>query len=490
VSECISYISDNFGKVAALPLDMSSLSDELLGKLSKVVDEEKLEALWVKCSVEENTAEDRQCLALVNKLYKNKLETELRAAQTTLVRCEHCQRLYPAQERASLTCTAAEAVVDYRGSITAQHVPEPRWRFQKHLASLRKGGSSWREIFWLVWGHLHVLSCLRCGSRFLACDIGHCLYHPQPPSFPPTRSHGVFPCCGGSAFRFDTTSTSRQGCAARNHEVDTSNGGGGATDVGTERVLHLLSMYGGLIAVPWASSIKGKSSAGDAGDDEDRAAQDLGSPHSEQENGHRRWPHQQRRRLPPTASARGVRTPSRGRVAAASVAAKAAEGAESDAAAGSSCSDATASGSDTDDALGSDDEAAKTLPCASETPAKEGSAPGEAVGTPRSFLSLIGPGRYTASIKKVTENSSNRVKAALQAAMFQELIRQDDADRMEMLMEQLAAGRDNPALRTQREARARTAAPSRGSPRPGPRPVSASAARTAARSLARQQAFR
>jgi CO dehydrogenase/acetyl-CoA synthase beta subunit len=44
----------------------------------------------------------------------------------------------------------------------------------------------------------------------------------------------------------------------------------------------------------------------------------------------------------------------------------------------------------------------------------------------RSFLSSLGAGKYTASIRSVTENGTSRVKPYLQAAMFQELIRQDD----------------------------------------------------------------
>ena len=125
-----------------------------------------------------------------------------------------------------------------------------------------------------------------------------------------------------------------------------------------------------------------------------------------------------------------------------------------------SLSASTATASDSDDALSADEDfkvTARSLlfskdlssDCVDSSappslPLQAPQAPSSPVGDPvatekeledeevelpsarRSFLSSVGAGKYTNSIRKVTETTSSRVKPALQAAMFQELIRQDD----------------------------------------------------------------
>jgi hypothetical protein len=70
------------------------------------------------------------------------------------------------------------------------HEPDPSWRLQDHLAALRgtstghhqhqQGSSkegrvavaSWRDIYWDVWGVVHVLYCHHCLAWFPA-QVGY-----------------------------------------------------------------------------------------------------------------------------------------------------------------------------------------------------------------------------------------------------------------------------------------------------------------------------
>lgn len=149
---------------------------------------------------------------------------------------------------------------------------------------------------------------------------------------------------------------------------------------------------------------------------------------------------------------------------------------------------------------------------------------GEEMLPRRSFLASLGAGKYTNSIRMVTENSSSRVKASLLAAMFQELIRQDDvrsqwrkleclecaeilccmwrstntrlcvplqADRIQSLMEHLVSCRTGPVPKAYREQassqRPRMAGASRVATA---RPSSASSGRAVTAKGRQQQVFR
>lgn len=81
--------------------------------------------------------------------------------------CDHRQSSF--HTLASLHCRPIQAM---------PHEPDPQWRLQDHLSALRggsKGGdgstpavASWRDIFWDIWGVVHVLYCHHCLSFFPA----------------------------------------------------------------------------------------------------------------------------------------------------------------------------------------------------------------------------------------------------------------------------------------------------------------------------------
>jgi len=134
--------------------------------------------------------------------------------------------------------------------------------------ALRAQRHTWREIYWHVWGMLHVLLCQRCKLHFPIAHFDHCGYHPDEASFATGANEGVFRCCHRKALRFDTTQTpnSHLGCQARSHHVDSRledqalifppdyappyEGGGGRSDQ-VENLLLVLERHRGLVVVPF-----------------------------------------------------------------------------------------------------------------------------------------------------------------------------------------------------------------------------------------------
>jgi hypothetical protein len=54
-----------------------------------------------------------------------------------------------------MTCPKAEIFIDYRGRVLQKHVPDKSWDYNELFNFIRKGGVSWRRIFWKAWGRLH-----------------------------------------------------------------------------------------------------------------------------------------------------------------------------------------------------------------------------------------------------------------------------------------------------------------------------------------------
>jgi len=513
VRECVDFIGQNFSKVTALPLDMSSLAEDIHTAMARVVPEEALEALWERCGGGEDKADDhaQQSAVLVNRLYKHRVELLLRSMHTTLVRCAQCGLLFSAAHRTQLSCPSAKAVVDYRGNVVALHAPEPRWRFQKYLAELRKGGHSWREIYWHIWGYVQTMRCTTCGRHFPVCEARHCTFHPRPPVFAGSKNNGAYPCCGAVAFRFHSTDASQKGCASREHEIDSEAAATGRTPAEHDHVLRLLSLFEELIVIPWEDGqdqlhqqpSRGFSSG--LGEDEDEDDEEGEEPEAEE----RAPPSPRRASRPSTAkSRRGGKELAATVSGSQPVQGKALRegGSTGDESSGGEAGapndapsmtgaypDGTTSDSDSVDELSGDEGPFQLATRPAEPNAGGGGGEADDSGgeepppEQRSFLASLGAGRYTASIRAVTDNnSSSRVKPALQAALFQELIRQDDADRMLALMEHLAAQRVGPVPKSH-QPRPRTAAASRcaAPARPG-----SAAAVARAKSARRSSAFR
>ena len=82
------------------------------------------------------------------------------------------------------------------------------FEISEYLVGLRAAGSSWREIYWRLWGSLNYLTCRTCLHTFPLREFYCCLHHPQPPLFKEGEDQisaavGVYPCCRQRALRFD-----------------------------------------------------------------------------------------------------------------------------------------------------------------------------------------------------------------------------------------------------------------------------------------------
>ncbi|KAG2437970.1 hypothetical protein HXX76_005585 [Chlamydomonas incerta] len=264
--------------------DLTALPLELLSRLAQLVPEHVLEDLVRErpapaVAAAAGGADESPRHALVNKLYKYKLEGCLRELRTTLARCSVCQGLFSLADRGKLECPgnsnsyapAARGASGGRShsargarsgsagggrtssdgrAAPAVHIPDASWRLQDYLSALRAAHAPWRDIYWHVWGLVHVLHCHACHQHVPAAGLRRCTYHPQAPIFsaaaaaPPPRpgsayapaaaaapatASGFYPCCGAAASRTaDPRLAAASGCCAREHRLLPSGLGPGA----------------------------------------------------------------------------------------------------------------------------------------------------------------------------------------------------------------------------------------------------------------------
>ena len=73
--------------------------------------------------------------------------------------------------------------VDSRGNLVFRHLRDPSWNLNDYILELRAVLSTWRDVYWRLWGTVNFLSCSRCGETFPCVEIGHCRFHPEPARF-------------------------------------------------------------------------------------------------------------------------------------------------------------------------------------------------------------------------------------------------------------------------------------------------------------------
>ncbi|KAL0048863.1 hypothetical protein WJX82_001213 [Trebouxia sp. C0006] len=94
-----------------------------------------------------------------------------------------------------------EDLWQYHQPTFRRHILDRGWKVQRLIEELRKKQWGWREIHWKLWGLAHVLLCSTCLGHFPAADLPLCRHHPDTPVFAQGRSSGVYPCCGRTAQR-------------------------------------------------------------------------------------------------------------------------------------------------------------------------------------------------------------------------------------------------------------------------------------------------
>lgn len=203
---CIQFLRNALPEVLRLPIDLSCVSDALLGQLAALLEPEDVEKLRDK--------KDK----ISSRLYSKKLEALLAQEANTLHRCAFCARLFTAKQREWEPCPRAPTLLNFHGNPIAEHVANRAWDVQRWVASLKRGKGGAREAFWRLWGLTNFVTCSTCDQAFPICELDRCLYHPQAPTFDRGENRGHYPCCGQQALRFDPgDSFKRRGCTCRRH---------------------------------------------------------------------------------------------------------------------------------------------------------------------------------------------------------------------------------------------------------------------------------
>eukprot|EP00241_Pyramimonas_parkeae_P003389 CAMPEP_0114227344 /NCGR_PEP_ID=MMETSP0058-20121206/1739_1 /TAXON_ID=36894 /ORGANISM="Pyramimonas parkeae, CCMP726" /LENGTH=716 /DNA_ID=CAMNT_0001338177 /DNA_START=451 /DNA_END=2598 /DNA_ORIENTATION=+ len=253
IDDCVRFVASNLKDVAAMPIDLSCLAEPLLVKLAAECQEDALEAVRAYQDVEDlggggsdrddrSKANSNARQMLVSKLYRLKLERLIQTHQghgsksdarergevwggskdTSIISwCEHCKGLYSTAAQSVLVCPQARIFVNLKGVVIAEHEPVKRWETTRYLQALRAQRHTWREVYWHVWGLLHVLLCRECSLFFPVSQLDHCCFHSEQALFFAGANEGMYPCCRRPALRFDSTQTphSQPGCKARQHSV-------------------------------------------------------------------------------------------------------------------------------------------------------------------------------------------------------------------------------------------------------------------------------
>lgn len=237
VPEALSFVRQRFLQVVFLPLDLTGLADDLTAPLQASLSDDDIEAAWVLSHDSGEVARRMQAAAglaeppeskevaeqgrrvrlMVNKLYRARLQALVERPGVDLTACEACGEVYSARLGSRLPCGSARMFVGFRGDVVTRHVADPAWSAQDYITALRQQRLPWRTIFWRTWAATEALWCTHCRHWYVLSQVGRCMHHREPPLFGRGKNTGVFPCCGGNAFRFGGGDA--PGCSPRPHEI-------------------------------------------------------------------------------------------------------------------------------------------------------------------------------------------------------------------------------------------------------------------------------
>jgi len=184
------------------------------------------------CLLPQVAEQARRIRLVVNKLYRSKLQLLVGEGGgcQDLTRCTSCSAVYPLAFSSALPCPSARMHVTHHGEVAMTHTGDPSWSVQDYVTELRGSRLPWRSIFWHLWARGKVMYCSRCKECFQGSGLNHCRFHAAPPSVPHGRNAGVYPCCGGTAFKFGGGGA--RGCKGIAHVVKEAD----VDESGTDRV--------------------------------------------------------------------------------------------------------------------------------------------------------------------------------------------------------------------------------------------------------------
>lgn len=209
VDESVTYFTKHLQEIVRVPIDLSCVSTPIVAKVASQITIQDLHRL--------DDPKDK----IAGQLYKHKLEQMLSEPGNEISLCQCCGILFTRRQFDEQVCAKANLFIDFHGRIVARHSTDPQtpWSLSACLTSLRADGTSWCDLFWMLWGVVTDLYCTKCATRFRISDLGHCSFHPCDPVFLDGATHGRYLCCKAQVLRFDTLERPR-GCRAANHIVD------------------------------------------------------------------------------------------------------------------------------------------------------------------------------------------------------------------------------------------------------------------------------
>lgn len=228
VEECLQYVALHLNEVIRLPIDLGCLTEAMLARLANIMS--------ITCLAQVQDRKDK----VMSRLCKRRIEEDLKRGvddgPSAVQCCQHCSSLYPSKLQFTSACPAAPVKIGFRGCLEQRHNPVPNWNLASFARNLHRRGMSWSEVFWMLWGASHELTCKRCELVVSAADIGQCRKHVDTPFFPPNGSAsllGIFPCCQQPVHMFATHPV-QNGCIFIDHDVDLN-----SVDSDTQLVLQL-----------------------------------------------------------------------------------------------------------------------------------------------------------------------------------------------------------------------------------------------------------
>jgi hypothetical protein len=70
--------------------------------------------------------------------------------------------------------SAVDAVESHAGAVVAAHAPSKRWQLARYIQALRGARHTWREVYWHLWGVMHVAACAECHQFFPLSQLTQC----------------------------------------------------------------------------------------------------------------------------------------------------------------------------------------------------------------------------------------------------------------------------------------------------------------------------
>eukprot|EP00117_Sycon_ciliatum_P008111 scpid40691/ scgid10954/ Uncharacterized protein KIAA1841 homolog len=167
VDECISFIQQHLNEVVATGPQKGTFDHKITTKLCRRLSLHDAHAL---------KDPDDHLSSMLFKCYTRLLFEQPSLFHTTvgssdtLFKCKHCRRVMTAKMEQHLSCLTSRIQIGRDGGIVYRHERCDEWTPSNYLHLLLSRSVQWKQIFWRLWGHLHLFRCGQCTMIFTAAE--------------------------------------------------------------------------------------------------------------------------------------------------------------------------------------------------------------------------------------------------------------------------------------------------------------------------------